>query len=95
MALEHLIGGGKSDAFNLASGGGYSVKEMVEAAREVTGHPIPAEIQPRRAGDPARLVANASKVANALGFKPEKTSVKEIIADAWRWHSSHPNGFGV
>ena len=94
MALEYLVRGGESNVFNLASGGGYSVKEMLDAAREVTGDPIPATVEPRRAGDPARLVADASKAANVLGFKPEKTSVKEIIGDAWRWHSSHPNGFG-
>ena len=95
MALEYLLRGGSSDAFNLASGGGFSVKEMLEAAREVTGLPIPASVKPRRAGDPARLVADASKAEKILGFRPERTSVREVISDAWRWHSNHPNGYGV
>ena len=93
LALRRLLAGGESDAFNLGNGNGFSVLEMLEAARRVTGHPIPAQIEARRAGDPARLVASADKAHEILGWTPEYTSVEQIIADAWRWHQSHPHGY--
>ncbi|WP_071130974.1 UDP-glucose 4-epimerase GalE [Enterococcus timonensis] len=93
LALEYLKNGGESTAFNLGSAQGYSVKEMVEAAREVTGREIPVEIVARRAGDPSRLVASPKKAKEILGWKPEYQDVKDIIQTAWNWHLSHPAGY--
>ena len=93
LALEYLRSGGESNIFNLGSGDGYSVMEMITAARKVTGHAIPAQIGERRPGDPARLVADSTKAQNILHWKPEITSMEDIIATAWKWHKSHPNGY--
>ncbi len=79
--------------YNLGNGTGFSVKEVIEAAREVTGHEIPAEAAGRRPGDPARLIAGADKARNVLGWKPEYPDLKDIIASAWQWHQAHPNGY--
>ncbi len=92
-ALNYLRNGGPSDIFNLGSGNGFSVKEMIETASKVTGQPIKAVMGKRRAGDPAKLLASSKKAQEVLGWKPEHSSVEEIIADAWTWHSSHKNGF--
>ena len=92
LALDYLDRGGDSGIFNLGSGDGYSVTEMIEAARKATGRDIPLEIGPRRAGDPARLVADSGKAKSILGWQPKTTSMEDIIASAWRWHSSHPGG---
>ena len=94
LALEYLRNGGNSGIFNLGSGDGYSVMEMINAARKVTGHPIPAQLGERRPGDPAKLVADSSKAQSILKWKPEVTRMEDIIATAWKWHSSHPNGYG-
>lgn len=93
LALEYLKAGNPSNAFNLGSNDGYSVKEMLEAARAVTGKEIPAEVVPRRAGDPAQLVAASEKARNILGWKPAYTDIKDIIRTAWNWHVSHPHGY--
>lgn len=93
LALEYLKAGNESNVFNLGSNNGYSVKEMLEAAREVTGKEIPANIAPRRAGDPGTLVAASEKAKSVLGWDPQYTSVKDIIKTAWDWHVSHPNGY--
>lgn len=93
LALEYLQNGGKSDVFNLGSNQGYSVNEMLVAAREVTGKEIPAEILPRRAGDPASLIASSEKAKMVLGWQPKVTEIKAIIETAWQWHQSHPNGY--
>jgi UDP-glucose 4-epimerase len=93
LALNYLSDGGKSDVFNLGNGIGFSVKEVVEEARRVTGHPIPAVAAPRRAGDPARLVASSDKAKEILGWKPEYADLHEIISTAWNWHKAHPNGY--
>jgi UDP-glucose 4-epimerase len=69
------------------------VKEVIEAARAVTGHEIPAEVAGRRPGDPPRLIAGADKARDVLGWKPEYPDLKDIIASAWQWHQSHPNGY--
>lgn len=92
-ALDYLRKDGESRIFNLGSGDGYSVKTMIEAAREATGHPIPVEMGARRAGDPARLVADSTQAEKILGWKPKITSMTEIVASAWKWHQSHPNGY--
>lgn len=93
LALEYLKAGNPSDAFNLGSNDGYSVKEMLEAARAVTGKEIPAEVVPRRAGDPAQLVAASEKARSVLGWQPAYTDIKDIIRTAWNWHVSHPHGY--
>ena len=93
LALEYLRSGGESNIFNLGSGDGYSVMEMINAARKVTGHPIPAQIGERRAGDPARLIADSTKAQNILLWKPEITRMEDIISTAWKWHQSHPDGY--
>lgn len=93
LAVKYLANGGESDIFNLGNGVGYSVREVIEAARRVTGHAIPAAEAPRREGDPARLVASSEKAMRVLGWKPSHTSLEDIIASAWKWHKSHPDGF--
>ena len=93
LAVEYLMNGGESDIFNLGNGVGYSVKEVIETARKVTGHPIPAKEEPRRAGDPARLVASGEKARKILGWEPEIKDLADIISSAWKWHKAHPNGY--
>lgn len=93
LALEYLQKGNESNQFNLGSNNGYSVKEMLDAAREVTGKEIPAIVAPRRAGDPSSLVASAAKAKEILGWEPKTTEIKEIIRTAWNWHVQHPNGY--
>jgi UDP-glucose 4-epimerase len=82
-----------SDVFNLGSGDGYSVRQVVEAARKVTGHPIPAVEQPRRPGDPPKLVGDSTKIRKLLGWSPKFDSIEEIVRSAWQWHQAHPNGY--
>lgn len=93
LALERLMNGGESRIYNLGNGTGFSVKEMIEIARKVTNHPIPAEVAPRRAGDPAVLIASSDKAVKELNWKPKFNSVETIIETAWNWHKNHPNGF--
>ena len=93
LALEYLDKGGESGSFNLGNGTGYSVKEIIDTARKVTGKPIPAVVEPRRAGDPSVLIASNKKAQEVLGWKPER-GLEQIISDAWTWHSSHPDGYG-
>lgn len=82
-------------AYNLGTGRPHSVREVVELAREVTGVPIPAEIAPRRAGDPARLYASAEKAKRDLGWTPEHTDLRSILESAWRWRQAHPGGYAA
>ncbi len=93
LALEYLDKGGQSGPFNLGCGDGYSVKELIDTARAVTGKPIPAVVEPRRAGDPPALIASSQKAQEVLGWKPRR-DLRQIVADAWDWHSSHPEGYG-
>ena len=93
LAVEYLMNGGESDIFNLGNGVGYSVKEVIETARAVTGHPIPVKEEARRAGDPARLVASGEKARKILGWEPEIKDLADIISSAWKWHSTHRNGY--
>lgn len=93
LALDHLLQGGESDVFNLGNGVGFTVKEVIDVARAVTGHPIPAETCPRRAGDPAQLIASSKKAVEQLGWKPKYNDLNAIIASAWKWHSAHPRGY--
>ena len=92
-ALDHLRRGGESVICNLGNGRGFSVREMIEAARRVTGHAVPVRVGPRRAGDPARLVASARRARDILGWEP-RVDIEGIIASAWEWHCAHPHGFG-
>ena len=80
--------------YNLGNGAGYSVREVIDAAREVTGLEIPVREGPRRAGDPPVLVASSRKIMTDLGWQPRYTDLSAIIATAWEWHRGHPNGFG-
>ncbi|AEJ23744.1 UDP-galactose 4-epimerase [Weissella koreensis KACC 15510] len=93
LALDYLAKGNASNQFNLGTANGYSVKQMVEAAREATGMEIPAKVGPRRAGDPDSLIADSTKARNVLGWNPQYESVKEIIKTAWTWHQTHPEGY--
>ena len=94
LALDRLINGGASDVFNLGNGAGFTVKEVIEAARRVTGEPIPAEICARRSGDPAQLVASSEKAKSVLGWNPRYNDLEYIIETAWKWHQNHPDGYG-
>jgi UDP-glucose 4-epimerase len=93
LALEHLRKGGDSEFINLGNGSGYSVKEVIEAARKVTGKEIKAVNAPRRAGDPSRLVADAAKAREVLGWNPQFPEIEKIIESAWQWHEANPNGY--
>jgi UDP-glucose 4-epimerase len=83
----------KSDSFNLGTGGGTSVREVIDACRKVTGHPIPAVEKPRRQGDPPRLVASSEKAKEKLGWMPQFENIEAIVRSAWRWHTAHPDGY--
>jgi UDP-glucose 4-epimerase len=94
-ALDHLLRGGASGRLNLGSGVGFTVAEVLAAAREVTGHAIPATIAPRRAGDPAVLVASRSRAEAVLDWRPRRSDLATILADAWHWHRGHPRGYAT
>lgn len=93
LAVKYLQSGNESNIFNLGNGVGFTVKEVIDTARKVTSHPIPAKITPSRAGDPAQLIASSEKAKEILGWTPEHNSLEEIISTAWNWHKNHPNGF--
>ena len=93
LALEHLRKGGDSEFINLGNGSGYSVKEVIEAARKITGKNIEARVAPRRAGDPSKLVADARKAREVLGWKPKFPEIETIIESAWAWHEKNPKGY--
>jgi UDP-glucose 4-epimerase len=78
--------------YNLGNGRGFSVREVIQVARQVTAHPIPAKESPRRAGDPAILVASSERIRNELGWNPKFSELESIIQSAWRWMRKHPNG---
>lgn len=89
LALRRLLAGGELQAFNLGNGNGFSVREVIAAAGQVTGRPIPVRRGDRRAGDPPVLVANSSRAKSVLGWKPARAALEVQIADAWRWHQRH------
>ena len=93
LALEALDGGSRK--YNLGNGRGYSVREVIETARAITGHPIPTLVGPRRPGDPATLVAGSDAIRRELGWQPRHADLRDIIASAWRWHQSHPRGYAA
>jgi len=92
LALAHLNSGGASGAFNLGNGQGHSVRQVVEAARAVTGLVIPVRLAPRRAGDSPRLVGDATRAKALLGWQPQFADIREILATAWDWHRQEPHG---
>lgn len=93
LAMEYLRDGGESQVFNLGTGNGFSVKEIIDAAKKVTGIDFNVTIGERRAGDPAKLIASSDKIKDMLGWKPVASDVEQVLADAWRWHEAHPNGY--
>ena len=95
LAVKYLRDGRESDIFNLGNGVGFTVNEVIDTARIVTQDDIPAVIAPRRAGDPAQLIASSAKARETLGWNPEHDSLEEIIASAWKWHKSHPDGYAT
>lgn len=94
LALKKLTKDNTSSIYNLGNGEEFSVKEIIESVRMVTKHEIKVEIAPRRAGDPARLIASSEKTMSELGWKPKYTNLEEIIKSAWKWHKNNPEGFG-
>lgn len=93
LAVDRLRSGADSSIYNLGNGQGFSVKEVIEIAREVTGREIPAVVEPRRAGDPAVLVASSERARKELGWNPSRNKLEDIIKSAWGWHVAHPNGY--
>ena len=91
LALRALDRG--SRVYNLGNGKGFSVKQVIETAREVTGPPIPAVVAPRRPGDPATLIADSEKIIEELGWSPQYTDLRQILETAWEWHRNHPHGY--
>jgi UDP-glucose 4-epimerase len=92
LAIEALQAG-ESRMYNLGNGQGFSVQEVIDVCREVTGHPIPTEILPRRAGDPAALVADSRLIMTTLGWQPRHPQLRDIVTSAWAWHQAHPEGY--
>jgi UDP-glucose 4-epimerase len=95
LALEHLRRGGGSEFINLGNGHGYSVMEVIETARRVTARDIEVRVEPARPGDPARLVADATKARAVLGWKTQYPDLESIVRTAWEWHEAHPEGYGA
>ena len=98
LVSAHILALGALDkrdkmVYNVGSGNGFSVREVIEAARKVTGHAIPVVEQPRRAGDSARLVASPAKIKKELGWEPKNTNLQDILSSAWVWHTTHPHGY--
>jgi UDP-glucose 4-epimerase len=92
LALRAVDTGSRT--YNLGNGRGFTVKDVIEACRDVTGHPIPAEVGPRRSGDPATLIASSEKIKRELGWEPAYPELRTIIEHAWEWHRTHPHGYG-
>jgi len=93
LSVKYLRESNESNVFNLGNGQGFSVKEIIEACRKVTRHPIPAEVAPRRSGDPSTLIAASEKAQTTLGWQPKYQEIETIIEHAWSWHQEHPIGF--
>ena len=95
LALDRLLNGLPGGQYNLGNGNGYSVKEVIEVARDITSKQIPAKIVERRPGDPAVLIGSSEKAFKELGWKPQFADLNAIVATAWQWHKTHPNGFNA
>jgi UDP-glucose-4-epimerase GalE len=92
-ALERLAGGGPSGFYNLGNGDGMSVRQVIDTVSRVTGIPVPHSVGPRRAGDPARLVASNARARQELGWRPKRGSLEAIVRTAWQWHQRSPRGY--
>ena len=95
LAQAHMLAldSPRSGHYNLGTGNGFSVKEIIKVAREVTGHPIPEESVEKRPGDPAKLIADSTLIKKELGWKPQYENVRDIVSSAWKWHQKYPNGY--
>lgn len=93
LAMNYLVDGGESRVFNLGSGNGFSVKDIIDTAKNVTGINIPVEYGERRKGDPSTLIASSDCIKDILGWNPKHSELSQIISDAWRWHCLHPSGY--
>lgn len=93
LAMRAILAGGASRKYNLGNGRGYSIQEVIQTAREVTGHPIPSEIGDRRPGDPAILIASSETINHDLEWQPVYPDLKQIIETAWAWHQANPKGY--
>jgi UDP-glucose 4-epimerase len=93
MAALGAVSPGETRTWNVGSGNGYSCREVLESARRITGRAIPCTMGPRRPGDPPTLVASSDQLTRDLGWKPQYTRIDDIIASAWKWHSTHPRGY--
>jgi UDP-glucose 4-epimerase len=93
LAMQTLLEGGESRKYNLGNGRGFSVKEVIDTARAVTGHPIPAEVGARRPGDPAILIASSETINQELDWRPQYPELRQIIEMAWQWHQANPRGY--
>ena len=93
LALDRLLEGGSGGVFNLGNGDGYSVKEVIETARKISGRNIRVRTAPRRAGDPPELKGTSEKAGKILGWQPEYPGLDDIVGTAWAWHKAHPNGY--
>jgi UDP-glucose 4-epimerase len=96
LAQAHILAlsSPQSDFYNLGTGGGTSVREVIETCKQVTGRDIKAIEKPRRAGDPPRLIAASEKIRSALGWQPQYQNIRAIVESAWAWHLKNPNGYG-
>ena len=94
LALDALRKGQGTSVYNMGNGSGYSVLQVIQASEKITGKKISYSFAPKRAGDPAVLVAGSQKIIKELGWKPQFAELETIIETAWRWHQAHPNGYG-
>ncbi|MCP4112964.1 MAG: UDP-glucose 4-epimerase, partial [Desulfobacteraceae bacterium] len=93
LALESLLNGSSGGVYNLGNGNGYSVKEVIETACDITGRSIPSKIAKRRSGDPAVLIGSSDKAVKELGWNPRFNDIRTIIETAWKWHKKNPDGY--
>jgi UDP-glucose 4-epimerase len=93
LAVKHLRGNGDSRHYNLGNGRGFSVRQVLDTVSKVGGKPVPAEDAPRRAGDPAKLIASSEAIQKDWGWKPKYPELEQIVRDAWNWHEKHPDGY--
>ena len=94
LAMHYLAAGNPSDVFNLGNGVGFTVREVIDVSKQVTGREFKVGIEERRAGDPAVLIASSEKAKRVLGWKPQHADLEDIIRSAWNWHQNHPQGYG-